>query len=85
MLEIYSIYDKKVGTYMRPVFVAHLVEVQRDLSSVMANKESLLAKFPSDYEVYRLGKFDDKKGMMDLEDKPVFIMNISELEAPANV
>jgi len=76
---VMSIYDKKMNTYSRPIYVKHQVEAQRSIIGVLRTKESMLAQYPSDYELYSLGVFDEQTGAHTMEEKPRFVMNISEL------
>ncbi len=78
-MKMYTIYDKKMGTHIPPMFVDNIVQIQRDLQNLLKNPESKFAQFPSDYEIYYLGTYDYKTSTFDLTDKPVFEMNISEL------
>jgi len=78
-MKMYSIYDKKMGSYMVPMFVKHIVEIQRNMIQVMSNEKSLVAQFPTDFEVYLLGEFNDKTGELTLKSKPEFQFNASDL------
>lgn len=80
MLKIYSIYDKKMGTYIRPMFVTHLIEIQRNLVNILEDKKTIISQFPSDHELYFLGEFDEKTGQQKLKEKPEFILNVTELQ-----
>lgn len=79
-LKMYTIRDKKMDTHLRPMYVAHLVEIQRNLIKVLQDDKSTIAQFPTDYEVYYLGEFDEKRAEYKLEKKPQFIMNITDLQ-----
>lgn len=79
-LQIYTIRDKKMGTHLRPMYVPHLVEIQRNLITVLQDEKSTIAKFPSDYELYQLGTFDEETAVYELETKPTFIMNMTDLK-----
>lgn len=82
-LKIYAIRDKKMDNHFRPMYVPHLVEIQRNLQTVLEDKKSTMAKFPTDYELYFLGTFDEQSAQYTLEIKPQFILNINDLlEAP---
>ena len=72
-------YDKKMGTYLKPVAVTHLIEMQRSISSVLKEPSTLIAQYPSDFELFLLGEFDEQTGEIKLQPKPHFVLNIQEL------
>lgn len=79
-LQIYTIFDRKMVSYMKPMYPTHLVEIQRNLTEVMKDENANIAKFPEDYELYRLGEWDTESAEYILENKPVFIQQISEFK-----
>lgn len=64
MLQAYSIFDKKVGSYGPPYWVKHIEEFIRSLRTELENPKSSLARFASDYAVYRVGHFEQDTGAM---------------------
>lgn len=84
ILEIYTIYDKKAETYMRPMYTPHIVEIQRSLTKNLNDKSSTLAQFPEDYSLYKLGTYDIKSAKYNLTPQPAFIMNITEMMIDEN-
>lgn len=77
--QIFSIYDKKMDKYHNPMFVESIVEVQRQLVSVIQDEKSLLAQFPTDYEIMNLGEFNQQTGEIIPLPKPLFMMNITQI------
>jgi hypothetical protein len=59
---IVSIYDKAAGAYMRPLYVNAVGEAVRQFEDEVMNPESPLNRHPEDYDLYKLGEFDDAKG-----------------------
>lgn len=74
----YSILDKKVGAYLRPVFAKSVVEVQRNLEQLVKDKTSSLCLFPADFALYKVGSFDDVEGVFVVQTKPEFIAEVVE-------
>lgn len=87
MLRIYTIRDKKMDTHSRPMYVPHLVEIQRSLVQLLGQKDSQapMALFPTDYELYFLGEWEEKMAEYKLLPKPEFVMNVSDLQEDSNV
>lgn len=77
---VFSVYDRKMNTYARPMYVDHLVQVTRSLKGVCDTPGSLLAQYPEDYDLYRLGHWDERTGEFIPEEKPVFILNCKEIK-----
>jgi len=78
MLEAYSIYDKKMNKYSAPNFLESLVPMQRSLQTVLQDKTSNLARFVEDYDVYRIGTFDENTGAF-VYTQPLFICALSAM------
>lgn len=81
MLQMYSIYDKKVGTYSTPVFAKNVVDIQRSLIQALKEKSSLLFQFPADYALYLVGTFDQDLGAVisPFTPGPQFTLEIASL------
>lgn len=60
--DVYTVYDKKVSSYGNLVIASHVGEVTRSLERVLADAESALAKWPSEFQVVKLGVYDQAKG-----------------------
>ncbi len=57
-LKLYSIYDKKLKQYLPPFFAKSDDEAMRQVSSIVNYTSSLICKFPDDYSLVTLGKFN---------------------------
>ena len=82
--EVYSVFDKKAG-YYRPIFCAQgEVCARRVMLRMMLETQSDIAMFPSDFELYRIGVFDDHDGSVTVDGKsmksPRMICNLGELK-----
>lgn len=61
-INIYSIYDKKTQVY-QPLFQEVNDEsAMRFVAFRLMDGESILKKWPSDYSLTNIGRFDQKKG-----------------------
>lgn len=84
MLNIYTIRDKKVGTYFPPTYNAHLASLQRALQEVCNDPQHNFHKHASDFELYELGKFDENTGEILAHEKPLFLQNLTEFQSHPN-
>ena len=78
MLELYAIHDRKVGIYNTPSFSRSLIDVQRSITTVLEDKNSNLRRFHEDFEIYRLGTFDENTGVLTAN-KPLLICGVTAL------
>lgn len=61
-LVILSVYDVKVGAYMRPMFVPAVGAGVRAFTDEVNRTGSEMNNHPEDYCLYRLGEFDEADG-----------------------
>lgn len=73
-LIVLSVYDVKVGAYMRPLFAPAVGAGLRVFADEVNRADSEMAKHPEDYCLYRLGEFDDAVGaFVELPHRPEMI------------
>lgn len=63
-LKVFSVYDGKIGAFMRPFFDAHTGNALRSFEEACKEPSSPFAKFSSDFVLYEIGVFDDESGLM---------------------
>lgn len=83
ILYVYSIRDRLEG-FGRPFVCSSDAYAKRDFAAaVNADRgNSPLAFCPADYDLYRLGKFDNDSGMITMQELPEFVCKGSDLVAP---
>ena len=69
-----SIKDSVAGFYRDPACVTNTDVAQRSFADTVQNPESPMAKHPGDYDLYKVGTFDDADGQIKPCD-PVHICN----------
>lgn len=79
---LYSVYDKKTDSYSPPMESNNDEEMMRTIASDMGNENSLLHKFPTDFELHIVGSWDNTRGKVVLRDKKL-ICTLIELH-PSN-
>lgn len=77
-MKIYSLYDKLAEKFGNP-FVSenHQVAI-RDFAMACKNENSPMAMFPNDIELAFIGDFDERKGIINANDKPIIITAAKE-------
>lgn len=59
-LNIYSIYDTAIGSYMRPFFMQADGQAMRLFKDMANDKEHEIGRHPEDYCLFRIGVWDDQ-------------------------
>ncbi len=72
-LNIYSIFDTASGLYSRPFFTQSDAEAMRSFEDIATDAEHPVGKHPEDYNLFRLGTFDDNKGKLVDEDNECLV------------
>lgn len=68
ILNLYSIYDKKARQYGQVLTFQTDDVAFRHFRLLMADEDTLVAKYPADFEMYCIGKFDSEKGFINSND-----------------
>jgi hypothetical protein len=64
IFKCFSIFDSKIGSYSKPVFLRSKGEAIRAVTSEVQSKESELSKYPADFTLFEVGEYDDDTGTM---------------------
>lgn len=70
---IVAVLDRAMDAYGRPFFVPALGAAIRSFQDEVNNKESPMNKHPDDYDLYRLGIYDDVRGVIEPLGEPIQI------------
>lgn len=80
IVQVYSVRDRKADTFGRPIFAPNLGVLVRDIQEVLrTDSQSTMSRFPHDFQLYRLGDFDDHKGQFVLEPLPDLVLEVASL------
>jgi hypothetical protein len=77
-LSLYSVRDNKVSAYGKPFPEANNIQATRGLQIAVNTKEIQLSIFPEDFDLYKVGVFDDQTGEITTQ-KPEFIISAVSL------
>ena len=75
--QIFSIQDTKSETFNPPFFQKNTGEALRTFSKLVNDPQSILAQFPEDFILVRLGLFDAENGEI-IPEKPTNIGTASQ-------
>lgn len=62
MQTICAVKDVKTGLFENLITVRHENEAKREFIAVCKMPETKFGKYPADYELWRLGQYDDSTG-----------------------
>lgn len=76
--KLVAYYDKKLGVYTQPISMADISneDLIEQTRRMCANPKIPEAYF--DYDLYILGSYDDKRGIIVVLDHPDFVVSLSE-------
>lgn len=63
-LSLYSFFDKKLNKYLPPFFAQNLDDAKRQATNIVNFSNSLICKFPNDYDLVFIGYFDENLGSL---------------------
>lgn len=63
ILEVYSVFDKKSGAYMQPIYFRTRGEAVRSFIDACSSQDNF-KKHPEDYSFCFIGLFDDNTGVI---------------------
>ena len=64
--KIYAIYDSKAEAFMQPFFSGTAGLALRTFADAANSPDTVIAKYPSDFELFELGVFDDQTGKFEI-------------------
>jgi len=80
---VFALRDSKADTFGNPMFVSNMGVLLRDIQSVITRESSsMLAQHPGDFSLFKLGEFDDVKGVFTLLPLPDYVLDVSSLLQP---
>lgn len=75
---IVSVYDHKQRAYSSPVVCKNAADGVRSFLHGRSDPQSMLSKFPEDYELHSLGEFDSETGRIFPISKPLRLASATD-------
>ena len=76
----YAVFDTASGVYDRPFFMHSDGVAMRSFGDAVVGNDSVVGKHPEDFTLFRIGEFDDNKGILKGE-SPVCLCTALEMVA----
>lgn len=67
-----------MGNYGKPIMSPNQAVLLRQLGDIIARKDSLFFEHPEDFQIFRIGEFDQKIGSIKPCD-PQFVTNVQDI------
>lgn len=78
-LKAFTIRDTKGEVYNTPFFQKTHGEAERSFKSLLHDNQSMVAKYPEDYDLYYIGEYDDQSGQLLGLDTPQHIVKAVQI------
>lgn len=72
---VVSIYDKISGVFGLPMFSQNVDSAKRLFGDIVQGGDNLIVRHPEDYQLFYLGTFNDKSGLLSALEIPQFLAN----------
>lgn len=63
-MNIYSLFDGRVCAFGQPFFCLNDGAAMRTINEAAKDQRSMIAKYPMDFSLFRIGTFDDNTGIL---------------------
>jgi len=79
ILKMFSIYDRKAEVHQPPLYCHNIGHAMRVFQDVFRTPDSVLSRYPEDFQVFEVGTFDDQSALIVGLDKPHLVCPGTEL------
>lgn len=83
LLKAFSIKDSKTGIFNTPFFNHTPGEAERNFRELANDKQSMVGKYPEDYDLYAMGEYDDQTGKVEWKATPEHLVKAVQLVKPS--
>lgn len=77
--DIFVVHDTKAGVFGQPFYAENISVAMRSFRYAANDKNTEIGKYPSDFNLYHLGNYDDATAKFQLQDSPVHLAIASSL------
>lgn len=75
VMNVYSAKDTKAGIYHQPFYCRHEAEAIRMFTGAANDPNTNIATYPGDFELHKLGEWNDFSGQFENLETPKFVIN----------
>lgn len=78
MLEVYTLFDRRMREFGALV-TAQNEDTARRMVGDGLRQDSLVSRYPGDYDLYQLGVYDERTGLIERHASPVLVATVDEI------
>lgn len=79
-INIYTIYDQAAKAYMKPIFLnTDGMAIRAFQDAVNSDTPSDISQHPEQFTMFKIGEYDDQKGLINSYDSPEYLAAGHEL------
>lgn len=78
---LYAVHDIKAGNYYPPLVAANAMVAARDFQTRVREENSLLNKFPEDFDLVEVGVWDMETGIITPTQAPIVVVTATQMLA----
>lgn len=83
IVQAFAFFDRKGAFFSTPFFFPATPMAIRAANDLALDPGTAMGRHPSDYDLYRLGSYDDSSGAFST-DRPEFVCNCASFHKPSN-
>lgn len=76
---LYAYRDEKMGSFTLPFACLNEAVAERDFQTALRDERTNVSKYPGDFVLYEIGRFDQDKGFIEGHLVPKYVIRGSEL------
>lgn len=77
--DLFAVKDVKSGRFAAPFLADNIQVAKRNVAWAMKDQTTAFFNFPEDYQLYKLGSFDEQTG--ELVSDVLFVANLTEFKS----
>lgn len=78
-MEMYSVYDRKLREYGAILLSANQAAMYRTIQVGVRGSNSLMEKYPGDFELHKVGEFNTEFGEITTNGRPEVVALLSDI------
>lgn len=79
-MQVFSINDKKSGTFSQPQFYENSVHAIRGLGILANDTKTTVGIYAEDFDLYQIGEYDTSNGKITMLERYTFVASAKSLQ-----
>lgn len=78
ILQVFAMYDVKAASFGAPFFQSTVGLAIRGVTDLVNDPKTTASRYPSDFQLFQLGEYNDHDGSFKLLDRPKLLNPVSD-------